>query len=38
VSSVVEDMDATINDIRQAIFAVQSRGNAALSLRERSRR
>jgi signal transduction histidine kinase len=35
VSSVVDDMDATINDIRQAIFALQSRGRAAPSLREK---
>jgi signal transduction histidine kinase len=35
VSSVVDDMDATINDIRQAIFALQSRGQAAPNLREK---
>ncbi len=35
VSSVVDDMDATINDIRQAIFALQSRGQAAPSLQEK---
>jgi hypothetical protein len=35
VSSVVDDMDATINDIRQAIFALQSRGKAVPSLREK---
>jgi hypothetical protein len=26
VSSVVDDLDTTINDIRQAIFALQARG------------
>jgi signal transduction histidine kinase len=35
VSSVVDDMDVTINDIRQAIFALQSRGKAAPGLREK---
>ena len=35
VSSVVNDMDATINDIRQAIFALQARGKAAPVLRDR---
>jgi len=32
VSSVVDDLDTTINDIRQAIFALQARGKAALGL------
>jgi signal transduction histidine kinase len=34
VSSVVDDLDATINDIRQAIFALQARGQAAPVLRD----
>jgi signal transduction histidine kinase len=35
VSSVVDDLDATINDIRQAIFALQARGKAAPVLRDK---
>lgn len=35
VSSVVDDLDATINDIRQAIFALQARGQAAPVLRDK---
>jgi signal transduction histidine kinase len=35
VSSVVDDLDMTINDIRQAIFALQARGKAAPGLREK---
>jgi signal transduction histidine kinase len=34
VSSVVDDLDMTINDIRQAIFALQARGTAAPVLRD----
>jgi signal transduction histidine kinase len=34
VSSVVEDLDITIKDIRQAIFALQARGKAAPVLRD----
>jgi signal transduction histidine kinase len=34
VSSVVDDLDVTIKDIRQAIFALQGRGNAAPVLRD----
>ena len=34
VSSVVDDLDMTINDIRQAIFALQARGPAAPVLRD----
>jgi signal transduction histidine kinase len=33
VSSVVDDLDVTINDIRQTIFALQARGEAAPGLR-----
>ena len=36
VSSVVDDLDVTINDIRQAIFALQARGKAAPSSATRS--
>jgi signal transduction histidine kinase len=35
VSSVVDDLDVTINDIRQAIFALQARGKAAPVLRDK---
>jgi signal transduction histidine kinase len=35
VSSVVDDMDATITDIRQAIFALQVRGEDPPGLRDR---
>jgi signal transduction histidine kinase len=35
VSSVVDDLDMTINDIRQAIFALQARGKAAPGLRDK---
>jgi signal transduction histidine kinase len=35
VSSVVDDLDMTINDIRQAIFALQARGKAAPVLRDK---
>ena len=35
VSSVVDDLDLTINDIRQAIFSLQARGKAAPVLRDR---
>jgi signal transduction histidine kinase len=35
VSSVVDDMDATITDIRQAIFALQVRGEDAPGLRDK---
>ena len=35
VSSVVDDLDTTIDDIRQAIFALQARGKAAPVLRDR---
>ena len=35
VSSVVDDLDMTINDIRQAIFALQARGTAASVLRDK---
>jgi signal transduction histidine kinase len=35
VSSVVDDLDTTINDIRQAIFALQARGKAAPGLRDK---
>ena len=35
VSSVVNDLDTTINDIRQAIFALQARGKAAPGLRDK---
>lgn len=35
VSSVVDDLDVTINDIRQAIFALQARGKAASVLRDK---
>ena len=34
VSSVVDDMDVTINDIRQAIFDLQARGTAPPGLRD----
>ena len=34
VSSVVDDLDVTIKDIRQAIFALQGRGKAAPVLRD----
>ena len=34
VSSVVDDLDVTIKDIRQAIFALQARGKAAPVLRD----
>jgi len=34
VSSVVEDLDITIKDIRKAIFALQARGKAAPVLRD----
>ena len=34
VSSVVNDLDMTINDIRQAIFSLQARGKAAPVLRD----
>ena len=34
VSSVVDDLDMTIKDIRQAIFALQARGKAAPVLRD----
>jgi signal transduction histidine kinase len=34
VSGVVEDLDITIKDIRQAIFALQARGKAAPVLRD----
>jgi signal transduction histidine kinase len=35
VSSVVDDLDTTIDDIRQAIFALQARGTAAPVLRDK---
>jgi signal transduction histidine kinase len=35
VSSVVDDLDMTINDIRQAIFALQARGTAPPVLRDK---
>ena len=35
VSGVVDDLDMTINDIRQAIFALQARGKAAPVLRDK---
>jgi signal transduction histidine kinase len=35
VSGVVDDLDATIDDIRQAIFALQARGTAAPVLRDK---
>jgi signal transduction histidine kinase len=35
VNSVVDDLDMTINDIRQAIFALQARGTAAPVLRDK---
>jgi signal transduction histidine kinase len=35
VSSVVDDLDKTIDDIRQAIFALQARGTAAPVLRDK---
>ena len=35
VSSVVDDLDTTINDIRQAIFALQARVKAAPGLRDK---
>ena len=35
VSSVVDDMDVTITDIRQAIFDLQARGTAPPGLRDR---
>jgi signal transduction histidine kinase len=35
VSSVVDDLDVTINDIRQTIFALQARGEAAPGLRDK---
>jgi signal transduction histidine kinase len=35
VSSVVDDMDMTITDIRRAIFALQARGKAAPGLRDK---
>ena len=35
VSSVVDDMDVTITDIRQAIFDLQARGTAAPGLRDK---
>jgi signal transduction histidine kinase len=35
VSSVVDDLDMTINDIRQAIFSLQARGKAAPGLRDK---
>ena len=35
VNSVVDDLDVTINDIRQAIFALQARGKAATVLRDK---
>ena len=34
VSSVVDDLDVTINDIRQAIFSLQARGKAVPVLRD----
>ena len=34
VSSVVDDLDITIKDIRKAIFALQARGKAAPALRD----
>jgi signal transduction histidine kinase len=34
VSSVIEDLDITIKDIRKAIFALQARGKAASVLRD----
>ena len=35
VSSVVDDLDVTINDIRKAIFALQARGKATPALRDK---
>ena len=35
VSSVVDELDVTIKDIRQAIFALQARGQAAPMLRDK---
>jgi signal transduction histidine kinase len=35
VSSVVDDLDVTISDIRKAIFALQARGKAAPVLRDK---
>jgi signal transduction histidine kinase len=35
VSSVVDDLDMTIDDIRQAIFALQARGTAGSMLRDK---
>ena len=35
VSSVVDDLDVTINDIRKAIFSLQARGKAAPVLRDK---